>query len=49
MVAIVDQDACMGCDHLCTSVCIKDAIELHITTPPPKKKAPAKKPAPAAT
>ena len=19
----------MGCDHLCTSVCIKDAIELH--------------------
>ena len=29
MVAIVDQDACMGCDHLCTSVCIKDAIEIH--------------------
>lgn len=33
MVAVVDQDACMGCDHLCTSVCIKDAIELHIVEP----------------
>jgi len=30
MVAVVDQGACMGCDHLCTSVCIKDAIELHV-------------------
>jgi len=32
MVAVVDQDKCMGCDHLCTSVCIKDAIELHFVT-----------------
>ena len=39
MVAVVDQDACMGCDHLCTSVCIKDAIELHMLAPP-KKDAP---------
>jgi ferredoxin len=29
MVAVVDQDKCQGCDHLCTSVCIKSAIELH--------------------
>jgi len=40
MVAVVDQDKCMGCDHLCTSVCIKDAIELHMLVPV-KKKAPA--------
>lgn len=41
MVAVVDQDACMGCDHLCTSVCIKDAIELHYLEP---KKARQKSP-----
>ena len=29
MVAVVNQESCLGCDHLCTSVCIKDAIELH--------------------
>ncbi|MHC4223739.1 MAG: 4Fe-4S dicluster-binding protein [Planctomycetota bacterium] len=41
MVAVVDPELCLGCDHLCTSVCIKDAIELHIAVPPakPKKKA----------
>ncbi len=43
MVAVVDQDKCLGCDHLCTSVCIKDAIELHFIEPPKKKKAPPKK------
>ena len=39
MVAVVDQDKCLGCDHLCTSVCIKDAIELHIVTPDKKRQA----------
>jgi len=39
MVAVVDQEACMGCDHLCTSVCIKDAIELHMLAPPKKGEA----------
>ncbi len=28
-VATVDPDICKGCDMLCVSVCIKDAIELH--------------------
>ena len=28
-VAYVDPDACKGCDALCVSVCIKDAIQLH--------------------
>ncbi len=50
MVAVVDQDKCLGCDHLCTSVCIKDAIELHFIDPPKRKAAPPKKaPAAAAT
>ena len=39
LVAVVDQDACMGCDHLCTSVCIKDAIELHMVEPKKQKQA----------
>jgi ferredoxin len=43
MVAVVDQDACMGCDHLCTSVCIKDAIELHMLEPSKKAKPAAAK------
>ncbi len=49
MVAVVDQDKCLGCDHLCTSVCIKDAIELHIIVPPKKKAPPRKAAAAAAT
>ena len=28
-VANVDPDACKGCDMLCTTVCIKEAIQLH--------------------
>ena len=28
-VASVDPTACKGCDKLCVSVCIKEAIELH--------------------
>lgn len=28
-VADVDPDICKGCDALCVSVCIKDAIQLH--------------------
>ena len=28
-VADVDPDVCKGCDALCVSVCIKDAIQLH--------------------
>ena len=49
MVAVVDQDKCMGCDHLCTSVCIKDSIELHFIDPPKKKPAPKREPAAAPT
>lgn len=34
-VADVDPDICKGCDALCVSVCIKDAIQLHPRTSEP--------------